>query len=303
MMEEERWEKEASEATYDTFLALLEEGEKILGREMEKRKGSGLVNIPSSVERVIVVGDIHGDLESLIHILKDVNVTNMGSEERIVFLGDYGDRGAKSVEVYYILLKLKVLLGERVIMLRGNHEGPPDIPVVPHDLPLFIKRKYKRKAKEIYEGIKRLWELLPFSAIIEGKYLMLHGGLPANVRSIEDIAYAHRSHPSLTNFEEILWSDPLDGEGYFYSARGAGRMFGWDVTDKVFSYIGVKTLIRSHEPCDGVVVRQRGRILTLFSRKGSPYFNKYAAYLILDKDCLRYAKDAYELVRGARLWQ
>jgi protein phosphatase len=42
----------------------------------------------------------------------------------------------------------------------------------------------------------------------------------------------------------------------------------------------VQLLIRGHEPCpEGFKINHDGKVLTLFSRKGSPYFNKYAAYL------------------------
>ncbi|MDI6886887.1 MAG: hypothetical protein QMD22_11230, partial [archaeon] len=75
------------------------------------------------------------------------------------------------------------------------------------------------------------------------------------------------------------------------------------ITDVVLRAVGVKILIRSHEPCEGVEVRQRGKILTLFSRKGAPYFNKRAAYLVLDETMLRDAKGAGELARNAaRIW-
>ncbi len=299
--EVEEWNREAFEASVEEFSAVIDEAKGVLEAEKESREGSGLVRIaPQAVRNVIVVGDIHGDMESLVHILKDVEDLNAG---RIVFLGDYGDRGEESAEVYYLLLKLKVSVGERVILLRGNHEGPPDMPVMPHDLPFLFTARYGAKGKEIYERIKELWGYFPHSVLAEGRYLLLHGGLPANVASIEDIAYAQESHPASSNFEEILWNDPVEGKGYFYSRRGAGRMFGEDVTEKVLRAVGVKTLIRSHEPCDGVEVRQRGKILTLFSRKGSPYFNARAAYLVLDENSLREAKDAEELARSAaRIW-
>jgi len=299
--EVDKWMKKAFEANEEEFLALIEEAKGVLEEEKESREGSGLVRIsPQAVRNVVVVGDIHGDLEGFVHILKEIEDLNA---DRLVFLGDYGDRGEESVEVYYLLLKLKVSAGEKIIMLRGNHEGPPDMPVMPHDLPFLFTAKYGVKGKEVYEKIKELWEYLPHSVLVEGRYLLLHGGLPANVAAIEDVAYAHESHSSSSNFEEILWSDPVEGKGYFYSRRGAGRIFGEDVTDKVLRAAGVKTLIRSHEPCEGVEVRQRGKILTLFSRKGSPYFNKRAAYLVLDENSLRTAKDAEVLARSAaRIW-
>ncbi|MEA2033612.1 MAG: metallophosphoesterase family protein [Euryarchaeota archaeon] len=303
----EEWTKKAFETSSDEFLALIDEANEILDEEKEARGGSGLIRIsPQTVKNVVVVGDLHGDMESLVHILKDIEDLNA---DRIVFLGDYGDRGSESVEVYYVLLKLKVSEGKgrekekKIIILRGNHEGPPDMPVMPHDLPFLFTKKYGMRGKEVYEKLKELWGYLPYAVLVEGRYLMLHGGLPVNVDSIEDIAFAHDSHPASSNFEEILWSDPVEGKGDFYSMRGAGRMFGEDVTERGLRAVGVKTLIRSHEPCEGVEVRQRGKVLTLFSRKGAPYFNTQAAYLVLDENALMEAKDAEELARSAaRIW-
>ena len=303
----DEWTEEAFEASVEEFSALIDESKGVLEAEKESRAQSGLIRIsPRAVKNVIVVGDLHGDMESLVHILKDIEDLNA---DRIVFLGDYGDRGSESVEVYYVLLKLKVSEGKgkekekKIIMLRGNHEGPPDMPVMPHDLPFLFTAKYGMRGKEVYEKLKELWEYLPYAVLVEGRYLMLHGGLPVNVDSIEDIAFAHDSHPASSNFEEILWSDPVEGKGDFYSMRGAGRMFGEDVTERGLRAVGVKTLIRSHEPCEGVEVKQGGKVLTLFSRKGAPYFNTQAAYLVLDENALMEAKDAEELARSAaRIW-
>ncbi len=295
-VEVEEWSKKARVANVGEYAARIDEAKEVLEQERALREGSGLVTLaPQALRNVIVVGDIHGDMESLVHILMS---EDMEKADRIVFLGDYGDRGDKSVEVYYLLLRLKVSIREKVIMLRGNHEGP--MPVRPHDLPSLFTKRYGAKGNTLYKKLKELWAYLPHAVLVEGRYLMLHGGLPGNVFSAKDIAFAHETASS--NFEEILWSDPVEGKGYFQSSRGAGMLFGEDVTDEVLRAVGVKTLIRSHEACEGVKVQQRGKILTLFSRKGAPYFNSRAAYLLLDENALREAKDAAELARSARVW-
>lgn len=299
--EVDEWVKHAFEASAAEFSARIADAKKLLQEEQRLRKGSGLVRIaPHTVKDVIVMGDLHGDLESLVHILKQREVANA---DRLIFLGDYGDRGAESVEVYYLLLTLKVLAGkdERILLLRGNHEGPPEMPFRPHDLPAFFTKKYGAEGAKLYDEIRELWEYLPYAVLVTGRYLMVHGGLPATVSSIDDIAYSRESHPESGTFKELLWSDPIEGTGYSYSMRGAGMMFGEDVTDTVLRAVGVKTLIRSHELCEGVEVHQNGKVLTVFSRKGE--FNKRAAYLFLDEDMLQEAKDAEELKReAARVW-
>jgi protein phosphatase len=66
------------------------------------------------------------------------------------------------------------------------------------------------------------------------------------------------------------------------SPRGAGKLFGKNVTEEVLRKLNVKVLIRGHEPCEeGFKLNHDGKVLTLFSRKGSPYFNAYGAYLQL----------------------
>lgn len=87
---------------------------------------------------LIIVSDIHGDLNSLVHILEDSMFLEKIEKFRdtfLIFLGDYGDRGAYSVDVYYIILKLKKQFPNNIILMRGNHEGPEDLLVSPHDLP------------------------------------------------------------------------------------------------------------------------------------------------------------------------
>ena len=249
----------------------------------------------------MVIGDLHGDLDSLIFILKDSKfIQALESENQVyaVFLGDYGDRGSYSPEVYHVVLTLKSMFRENVIMLRGNHEGPPDMEFGPHDLPYFLRGRFGANWKKVYGELRQLFDLLCHSAVVEGKYLMLHGGLPENIISLSDIAWAHETHPTKSHLEEILWSDPGEEEASYPSPRGAGRVFGREVTKAVLGRLGVKTLIRSHEPCDGIVVQQKGRVLTLFSRKGPPYYNSQAAYLEIDLS--RQAMDAYKLAREAR---
>lgn len=67
-----------------------------------------------------VVGDTHGDLHSLISVL---GRTGLPSEHnRIVFSGDYVDRGPWGVEILLILSLLKLWQPTNFFMLRGNHE-------------------------------------------------------------------------------------------------------------------------------------------------------------------------------------
>jgi serine/threonine protein phosphatase 1 len=67
--------------------------------------------------RTLAIGDIHGCSAALDHLLK---LVRPGPDDRLVFLGDYVDRGPDSRGVLDRLIRLHA--GGRVVALRGNHE-------------------------------------------------------------------------------------------------------------------------------------------------------------------------------------
>ena len=274
----------------DEFLDLIEEVNTTLdgesGRVGSLRITGKLVNIPPAGE-LVVIGDLHGDLKCLEYILKDsafLEKAEQGDSVFMVFLGDYGDRGAHSPEVYYIALRLKATYPEQVILMRGNHEGPDDLLAYPHDLPTHLHRKFGEGASVVYNRLRRLFGSLYIAVLVQDRYILLHGGVPSQASTIEDLAYAHVEHPAERHLEAILWSDPHDGiRGVRPSPRGAGELFGEDVTDEFLRMLGVRVLIRGHEPSDeGFKMNHGGKVLTLFSRKGPPYNNAHGAYLRLN---------------------
>ena len=79
---------------------------------------------------IIVIGDIHGDANSLRYDIQQIRAAGYIKENSlllndncyIVFTGDYTDRGLDGIEVWNILSTLKAQNRERVFPLRGNHE-------------------------------------------------------------------------------------------------------------------------------------------------------------------------------------
>jgi protein phosphatase len=280
----------ATESNVEEFLGLVRKVSRRLATENGRvgtLKITGRFVEVLPVGEAIIVGDLHGDLQSLVHILeasKFLSKAKSGNDVLLVFLGDYGDRGTHSPEVYYVVLKLKEMFPERVILMRGNHEGPPDLLASPHDLPSQMKNKFREKGSEAYLKLRELYNHLYTGVIIKERIVLLHGGAPSQATTINDIAYAHETHPHERYLEEILWNDPWKGiKGTIASPRGAGRLFGEDVTNKLLKMLNVKALIRGHQSCpDGYKSMHGGRVLTLFSRKGPPYNNTFGAYLHLD---------------------
>ncbi|MBY0353445.1 metallophosphoesterase [Candidatus Babeliales bacterium] len=80
--------------------------------------------------RIAVIGDVHGDLESLVVILQDLQRQGYLDEDFhiiaedfvIMFLGDYSNYMPHSVEVVRLLFYLNRVNFGKVFLTRGNHE-------------------------------------------------------------------------------------------------------------------------------------------------------------------------------------
>ena len=282
--------KKATTANPKDFLGLIRHVIALLKKEQKQTstiaRGRLLHLKPSG--KANIVGDLHGDLRSLAHILDDsgfLKKTRTRGKAYLIFLGDYGDRGSVSPEVYLAILKLKESCPDKVILMRGNHEGPEDMLPCPHELPIQLKQKYGEEAGgKIMKELRKLFNHLYTAVIIEERAVLIHGGAPSKARSTRDLAYAHRRHPKESHLEEMLWSDPQEKlKGTQPSYRGAGQLFGPNVTRKILKMLNVKILIRGHEFSEeGFKINHSGRVLTLFSTNQPPYGNKYAAYLQLN---------------------
>ena len=70
--------------------------------------------------RTFAIGDIHGDLAALASLFERLPV--LTSDDTLVFLGDYIDRGPNSAGVVAWIRELVGRTPAKVICLRGNHE-------------------------------------------------------------------------------------------------------------------------------------------------------------------------------------
>ncbi|CAH8494082.1 unnamed protein product [Dicrocoelium dendriticum] len=84
-----------------------------------------LLNEPPCVKIVLdrpihVVGDLRGHFVHLMHML---NTIGHPPYARYVFLGNYADQGAKSLDTLGILFAYKLLYPNSLYLLRGKHES------------------------------------------------------------------------------------------------------------------------------------------------------------------------------------
>ena len=67
--------------------------------------------------RLIAIGDIHGEINKLNRLIRKLNIK---SDDTLVFLGDYIDRGRYSKQVVNKLIELSKICNCEFLM--GNHE-------------------------------------------------------------------------------------------------------------------------------------------------------------------------------------
>ena len=172
---------------------------------------------------------------------------------------------------------------------------PRDLIGSPHDLPTQFQKRFGVGWERIYEKMWSLFACLYNAVYVEDRYLMVHGGISPQISSLQDIAQAQEGG-NMAVLEDLLWSDPEENlRGVSFSPRGAGKLFGEDVTESVLAKLNAKLLIRGHQSSDvGFKINHDGKVLTLFSRKGAPYYNRYGAYLELP--LAKKFNDANELV-------
>jgi len=231
-----------------------------------ENRGRLAIILPSAdpEERLITVGDIHGDSYSF-NTIKKLFIPD---KDLLIFLGDYADRGPNSVEVVEGVQELIKSYPERIIPLKGNHED-----YTPEGRPMFtpctlIKEvEGKRGGWRLYfeELRKNFLDGLYLSAIIPGRVLFVHGGISSRIKGEEDLV-----NPNKLIEEDILWSDPYEIDGEYGNPRGGGVLFGSDMSEEITRRLNVKYIIRSHEPrkaSSNPFIEHEGRMVTISSTR------------------------------------
>jgi protein phosphatase len=301
-------EKAAATATAPDFLSQIEQAIRSLEAERQKRQivggkvTGGLIEI-DDLQNIAIISDLHGDSRSLFKMLGQINYEKFLTNpyNKMVFLGDYVDRGSDSIGVMYSVCYLKHAYPNSVILMRGNHEAPTEFPFASHDLPYRIEDRFGHSGKIIYLRLLSMFKLLTLATIIERRLLLVHGGLPTEDTVIknyrESIPPAQEDHVQSRVLEQLLWNDPRRVDkppGWEVSRRGFGRHFGSSISRKWLEATRTKAVVRGHEPCQGFRIDHDGMILTIFSCK-EPYPSFKAAFVLSSADHLDRIDNGKEL--------
>lgn len=230
-----------------------------------------LARLPTLVELSVpaqaslhIVGDLHGQYCELMTVLSLCGMPRAGSN-MLLFNGDFVDRGPRSVEVMLALLAMLISQPSAVALNRGNHEFPA---MSRHYG--FEEETHRKYSADVFKGFQEVFERLPLATVVNGSVFVAHGGLFRNDRvRLSDIARIDRMRDAdlrSTLAQDLLWSDPINDDGCFDSPRGAGVLFGPDVSEAFCKENGLLCCIRSHEvKSRGFEWQRGGRCLTIFS--------------------------------------
>ncbi len=231
-------------------------------------------------------GDLHGEIVSVFDIWNKVGMEEVMSTYKLVFLGDYVDRGPKQLEALLLPLALKAKRPAEVVVLRGNHEPVRGLEPLPHDFIHHLSRRFPGKAERIYAAAKETFESMPVALMVEGAVVAFHGGPPTVLvrRGCKGTSCLYDENMKTLVLEEILWNDP--GEICSWddppetcwtpSPRGRGFLWGPAITRALLVQTKTKYLVRANTPVDGVKLFHNNKGVSVFSRKGIPFANKRA---------------------------
>lgn len=198
--------------------------------------------------KVIFVGDTHGDKKVSEGVINDYLKPN----HKIVFLGDYVDRGYDSHGNVDFLLDIREKHPKQVYLLQGNHEG--------YMIQDFYNSDFwERLNSEEKKKYANMLEELPFAVSVDG-IIAVHGALP----DIKNLGEIDRIPLGSKDWRALTWGDFVS---YVYYSEYRPE-FTREYFDKIMKKLRKQVLIRSHDPYVPLSMYDE-RCITLFSTSSS----------------------------------
>ncbi|KAJ6222672.1 hypothetical protein RDWZM_001217 [Blomia tropicalis] len=295
----------ANESCRQAFTQQLEKLEKHFIMMMQKNSAH-CVHVQSPA---YVIGDIHGNLSDLLSLEACLWKRFPLVPANLVFLGDMVDRGRWSIECVTYLICLKILMPDKVTLLRGNHET--------RQLQCHytyrnecLKKYGNEYGERVWQLTNRIFDLLPLCAVIDEKIFCAHGGIPKsalNLKEIDTILPKVIDTPEENAIVwEMLWSDPLHQQlfadlarftnvdlktcdGYLANKkRGTAWFFNEEAVDRFLRTNDLSHVIRAHEvPINGFCFHFDKKCATIFSCSHYCGNNNECSAMLIDRNTIR----------------
>eukprot|EP01013_Petalomonas_cantuscygni_P037682 TRINITY_DN68550_c0_g1_i1.p1 TRINITY_DN68550_c0_g1~~TRINITY_DN68550_c0_g1_i1.p1 ORF type:complete len:807 (-),score=42.27 TRINITY_DN68550_c0_g1_i1:569-2989(-) len=246
-------------------------------------QGPGCVHVEAPCH---IAGDIHGQYRDLLRIFDTVGLpdgttpaarvaaamANLPSPapslppSQWVFLGDYVDRGAASIETMILLMLLKLRFPNRLHLLRGNHEAAAVCRVYG-----FFDECKRRFSVKVWKAFVASFNALPFAAVVGDRIFCAHGGLSPHLTDVAQIDGLPRPAevPESGLACDLVWADPdgaLQSEAVPNPERGISVKFGPPLIERFLAHHRFDLVVRAHECVEeGYNFLPGRKLVTIFS--------------------------------------
>merc|ERR1712190_1201 len=233
-------------------------------------------------------GDIHGQYHDLLRIFEN---GGFPPQANYLFLGDYVDRGKRSLETICLLFAYKIKYPENFFLLRGNHESPSVCRIYG-----FYDECKQRYNVKLWKTFCDVFNFLPACAIIDDRVICMHGGLSQQMLDhsvrVRDMVLAidrPADIPDQGFLCDLLWSDPHpEVMGFGNNDRGVSVSFGADIVRQFLQKEDMDLVVRAHQVVeDGYEFFADRQLVTIFSAPNyCGEFDNAAAVLTMDENLL-----------------
>ncbi len=229
---------------------------------------------------IYVIGDIHGQLKRLIHLLHAAHLIDhkqnwSGGTANLWFLGDFVDRGPDGIEVIDLIMRLQTeatAAGGQVSSLLGNHE-----------MLLFAAYRFGRRSTGLGSSFISRWKQnggnkkdiasltrehlawfaeLPPMALVADRLLM-HADNSLYLKHGRSVGEVNAAFKKLLRTSDALeWEETLED----FARRGVfmHKPDGENYARRFLSIFGGKQLIHGHTPISLMLNSQAKRVTEPF---------------------------------------
>ena len=187
--------------------------------EIDKKKYCYNINIETT-KGIMFTSDTHAEADKVEKIWYFFDQLKQKNEvEKLVFLGDYGDRGKYWTYTYFLLAAMAEKYGEDILFIRGNHED------------IRIARIYSGAVSgAIWNNTKctnNCWNEMPLICEItwnQKKIFCSHGAMPLNKQGKweKTVKDEYQNEYFLANWNENIFTEDLKQKIQPSSYRGSG---------------------------------------------------------------------------------
>ena len=246
------------------------------------RKQPAIVSVRLPVK---IFGNLYGgftDLMRFFDVWKAPTSDSSGGDIEsfaYIFLGNYVDRGTRSLETICLLFALKVKYPDQIHLIRGSHEDRSINAL--YGFGEECKLRFQEDINDsnsIFNNINNVFSWMPLAALVEDKILCVHGGIGPHFTKLESLFKIKRPidlHQETLNEHsrmlfDVLWSDPKESDhGYKPNSQRNNENMICYGADKVTQFLATNKLemiIRSHEiPLEGIKMFNNSQLITINS--------------------------------------